>query len=259
VPDQDFKLTSDGTCTAKTYNAGDSCTVGVYFNPQMPGVRNGAVVLYDGLTLPANSVTPISGVGTGPAMGFSPTITTVAGNGTNCIGTTLCGDGGSAVGASLSQPAGTAIDGYGNLYIADPNANRIRMVAGTTTGSYVKGKIYTVAGTGTAGYSGDNGLAVNAKLNQPSGVGVDGAGNLYIADTTNNGLRKVDAGSGKITTFVSGLYFSPKYIAVDLRGQYLHQHVGLEKRGPDHSAGQSRWRGWRVDRDVCLLYVWSFC
>ena len=85
-----------------------------------------------------------------------------------------------------------ALDGSGNLYIADSGNNRIRKVDAA-------GRITTVAGGGTRGFSGDGGLAVGAQLCGPSGVAVDGAGNLYIADNANNRIRKVDA-AGRIST-----------------------------------------------------------
>ena len=115
-------------------------------------------------------------------------ITTVAGDGTWGSG----GDGGAAVAAQLGFPAGVALDGAGNLYIADWLNHRIRKVdsAGTIT---------TVAGDGTEGSGGDGGPATAAQLNLPEGVAVDGAGNLYIADSSNNRIRKVDT-AGVITT-----------------------------------------------------------
>ena len=107
-------------------------------------------------------------------------------------GTDNVGDGGTAAAAYLRWPFDTAVDGAGNLYIADGYNHRIRKVdaAGTIT---------TVAGTGTAGYGGDAGPATAAQLNSPYGVAVDSSGNLYIADTFNNRIRKVDA-AGTITT-----------------------------------------------------------
>ncbi len=110
-------------------------------------------------------------------------ITTVAGIGT--FGS--AGDGGAAVSAQLSSPQGVAVDASGNLYIADTGDSRIRKVA--------NGVITTVAGNGTAGYSGDGGPAVNAQLAGPIGVAVDGGGNLYISDTSNDRVRKVAGGS----------------------------------------------------------------
>ena len=104
------------------------------------------------------------------------------------------GDNGPAVKAELNNPAGVAVDTAGNLYIADSGNNRIRKV---TAGS---GIITTIVGNGSAGYSGDNGPAVNAELNDPTAVVVDTAGNLYIADYKNNRVRKFTVGTGIITT-----------------------------------------------------------
>ena len=109
-------------------------------------------------------------------------VTTVAGNGNQGY----WGDGGAATSAALNTPMGVAVDGQGNLYIADTNNNRIRMVSASS------GRIYTVAGTGTAGYSGDGGPATSAKLNAPSDVFVDSAGNIFIADTFNHVIRRID-------------------------------------------------------------------
>ncbi len=114
-------------------------------------------------------------------------ITTVAGNGTR--GAT--GDGGIATVAQVSSPRGLAVDGSGNLYIADTSNSLIRKVSAAV--------MSRVAGDGTNGYSGDGGPAANAKLFNPFGVGVDSAGNLYISDTANNRVRKITP-SGTIST-----------------------------------------------------------
>ena len=82
----------------------------------------------------------------------------------------------------------------GNIYIADKNNYRIRKVTVST------GIISTIAGTGTESYSGDNGAATSARLNNPYGVGLDTVGNVYIADTYNNRIRKVTISTGIITT-----------------------------------------------------------
>lgn len=104
------------------------------------------------------------------------------------------GDGGSALGsdAILGGDRGIALDPTGNLFIADTGNNRIREVSG--------GNITTVAGTGIAGYSGNNGVATNAMMNNPDGVATDSAGNVYIADTVNLVVRKLTVSTGVITT-----------------------------------------------------------
>jgi len=124
-------------------------------------------------------------------------ITTVAGTGEGGYS----GDGGPAGTAQLNSPSGVAVDGSGNVYIADTQNHRIRRVDAT-------GMIVTIAGTGESGYSGDGGPAVAARLNAPSGVAVDGSGNLYIADTVNERIRRVDS-SGTITTIAgTGMGYS---------------------------------------------------
>ena len=118
----------------------------------------------------------------------SGTITTVAGS--NTVG--YSGDGVSALLTALNLPRSVALDAAGNLYIADTFNHRIRMVA-------LSGIISTIAGNGSAGFSGDGGPATNAQLSYPSGVAVDAAQNVYIADTVNNRIRMI-APSGTITT-----------------------------------------------------------
>src|ERR1700721_465509 len=117
---------------------------------------------------------------------------TVAGTAHAC---NYSGDGGQATSAELSFPQEVALDGAGNLYIADiGNAIVRRVVLGT-------GIITTYAGTpGTAGYSGDTGAATSAQLNSPIAVAVDTTGNLFIADQGNNVIRRVDGTSKVITT-----------------------------------------------------------
>ncbi len=118
------------------------------------------------------------------------TITTVAGNGT--LG--YSGDGGPAVDAQICCALGLAADASGNLYLADTGNYRVRKVA-------ADGTITTVAGNGTPGYSGDGGPATSAQLSRPTGLAVDSAGTLYLAD--NGSLRKVTP-DGTITTVAGG-------------------------------------------------------
>ncbi len=118
-------------------------------------------------------------------------ITTFAGTGADGFS----GDNGPATSAQLSEPRGLAVDSSDNLYIADAYNARIRKVAPA-------GTISTVAGDGAPRFGGDNGPATSASLEFPNGVLVDGAGNIYIADTVNHRIRRVAAGSGIITTVV---------------------------------------------------------
>jgi uncharacterized protein YjiK len=103
-------------------------------------------------------------------------------------------DGRLATLAFLKDPSAVAFDASGNINIVDRGNHRIRMVMKST------GIITTVAGTGTAGYSGDGGLATSALLDGPEGVAVDESGNIYIADSNNHRIRMVTKRTGIITT-----------------------------------------------------------
>ncbi|HEX4168708.1 MAG TPA: choice-of-anchor D domain-containing protein, partial [Bryobacteraceae bacterium] len=126
------------------------------------------------------------------------------------------GDGGLAVKAKLSNPVAVALDGSGNLYIADQGNNVIRKVNAVT------GLIVTVAGGGTGGGTadglGDGGPATNAILSGPNDVAIDGAGNLFIADSFNGLIRRVDAASGIITVALGTGLQDPTGVAVDPAG-----------------------------------------
>ena len=128
------------------------------------------------------------------AVSSSGSISTIAGNGT--AGYT--GDGKGATSATLFNPFSVAVDGSGNVYIADTANNVIRKVSG--------GNITTVAGNQAlgGGFTGDGGAATNAQLDQPGGIALDSAGNLYISDTANQRIRMVSGGT--ITT-IAGIGF----------------------------------------------------
>jgi sugar lactone lactonase YvrE len=117
-------------------------------------------------------------------------ISTVAGTGTQGFS----GDGGPATAATLDSPIGLAIDVSRNLYIADTHNHRIRRIDSTN------GTITTISGTGILGFTGDASKASVATLALPHGITVDAAGNLYIADTANHRIRRIDATTGIIST-----------------------------------------------------------
>ena len=183
------------------------------------------------------------------------------------------GDGGRAVEAQLNFPAGLAVDTANNVYIADFFSQRIRRVD-------TAGTIHTIAGTGEPSYGGDGGRAVEARLSFPSGVAADHAGNVYITDTGNHRIRRVDA-SGTITTIagtgepgyggdggqaVEAQLVNPKGVAVDGSGNlyfanYFNFHIrrvdatgtissvagSNEPCGPGDDCRLSRDRGIAVD------------
>ena len=133
----------------------------------------------------------------------SGTISTVAGNGSQCIQANFpCGDGAAATAAQLNRPEGVFIDGAGNIFIADTHDNVIREVVSST------GKIQAVVGTeaafpctpGTPPTCGDGGVAASAQLNFPSAVFVDNSGDIYIADANSNVIRVVN-NQAKAATF----------------------------------------------------------
>ena len=123
-----------------------------------------------------------------PAAATGPTISTAAGTGV----AGNAGDGGLATSAQLITPAGVTVDGAGDVFVADYGANVVRKIA-------PNGAISTVAGSGTAGYTGDGGAATSARLSQPTDVVVGPNGWLYIADSANHVVRAVRT-NGTITT-----------------------------------------------------------
>ncbi|HXB13589.1 MAG TPA: T9SS type A sorting domain-containing protein [Bacteroidia bacterium] len=152
---------------------------------------------------------------------FSQIITTIAGNGV--LGSS--GDGGQATAAELRYPIDVAVDAVGDIYVVDNTNSKIRAVNSA-------GFIYTVAGNGITGYSGDGGLATGAELSYPTGVALDSFGNIYIADHANERVRKVNK-SGFISTIAgNGVYgysgdggqasvaelWSPTNVAIDASG-----------------------------------------
>ncbi|MGH9740467.1 MAG: choice-of-anchor D domain-containing protein [Candidatus Acidiferrales bacterium] len=189
APNLDFTEVAGGTsCPNVTAGA---CTVEVQFQPTAAGRRQGSVVLSDASGNMLLSIS-LDGTGTQPMAAFTPgIISTFAGGGTGEIT-------GQATSAKLAVPTGVAIDGFGNYYVADQKANKVYKVTPA-------GVISTFAGTGTAGFSGDGGPAINAELNGPMDVIVDGAGYVYISDTNNNVVRMVNT-AGTISTYAGQYY-----------------------------------------------------
>lgn len=227
---QSFSSNSPVNGCVGTFAAGDICTVYVQFAPTKPGPRWFQLTATD--SSQNNSTVGLTGTGVGSLSAITPGIIRTA-SGSSGIGyltglvrdssgntyvsdyianvvmkidihgtvTVVAGisgqsgydgDGALATSAHLYDPMSLAIDSVGNLYIADVLNNVIRKVD-------TNGIITTVAGNGTAGYSGDGGLATDAELDNPLGVLVDRSGSLYIGDTFNNVVRKVDT-NGQIST-----------------------------------------------------------
>jgi NHL repeat len=144
-------------------------------------------------------------------------LTTAAGTGVaGCSG-----DGGPASAARLREPWGLAVDRHGSLYIADAGNHRIRRVA-------PQGLIFTVAGVGGAGFSGDGGPATAAHLDRPLDVAVDSEGNLFLVDSLNGRIRKVGIDGVITTVFHSDgtrddddAHYFPARVAVDAAGNLL--------------------------------------
>ena len=189
-------------CTVGSSNpSGTVCVLPVTFSPAFPGNRP---VPLQVVTSNGNINFALTGTGRGPLAALTPgVIATAAGTGVACAAPTAspaCGDAGTATAATLNSPESIFVDSLGNAWVADTIDNRIRKFS-------VNGTITTVAGTGTAcaapaNTCGDGGLATaaGAQLNNPTGVYVDGAGNLFIADFNDNRIRKVAAGTQILTT-----------------------------------------------------------
>jgi len=155
-------------------------------------------------------------------------ITTAVGTGEKGF----AGDGGPAQAALLNGPFDVAFDSAGNLFFSDTFNHRIRRVDART------GTITTIAGNGEAGYAGDGGPAVQASLNEPYGIAIDRAGNIFVADRLNRRVRRIDAANGTITTLAG-------------TGEPAYSGDG----GPAARAGLAEPNGLALDADERHLYI----
>jgi trimeric autotransporter adhesin len=172
---------------------GVNCVMSIAFSPRYPGVRRVPLAISATVGSTAKGfLLGLTGIGLGPQAGFTPAlITTVAGTGTPGY----TGDGGVATAAEFQQPSAVAVDFQGNLFISDFGKHVVRRVDANTN------IVTTITGNGTAGYSGDFGLATDATLDSPSGLSFDGIDSLYVSDSGNQAVRKIDVITGNITTF----------------------------------------------------------
>jgi Uncharacterized conserved protein len=196
-PNLDFTLSSVGACAT---GVGQICNVSVSFSPRYPGLRFGAIQIFDAGDGHIMATQNISGTGTGSLSVMSPgQITTLAGDG--CLSDGPCPTSGStdATKAALNLPLGEATDAAGNLYISDTGNNRIEKV---DPGWHIT----VIAGNSEiAGSAGDGGAAYSAQISAPSAIAVDGAGNIFFADTGNSAIREINALTQNISTIAGTL------------------------------------------------------
>jgi len=213
-----FFLTAGGPADSRPISSIDTAGI-LREGPPLPSGGSGP----DRLAASPNGTLYVSAMPDVYAIAPDGTVTRIAGNGT--YGNS--GDGGPATSASLTYPAGLTVDANGTLFVADWDAHCVRKIT-------ADGVITTVAGTGASGYSGDNGPATQATLNAPGDVAVDNRGNLYIADSDNNVIRRVTNGTistiagtghagynGDNIPATTALLNTPKGIAVDSNGSVL--------------------------------------
>lgn len=214
------------TTVAGTGVAGTGGAGGPAVNAQLTGPGGIGLDSADNLYIADSSNNRVVRVDAGSGI-----LTLVAGNGVAMF----AGDNGPAVQASVSHPYSVALDAAGNLFISERSSNRIRRVDAAS------GIITTAAGNGTSGWSGDGGPAANASLFFPAGISFDSSGNLYIADTANQRIRRVDGQTGIITTVAGNGAFQiapdgsvavnaslsqPAGVAVDRSGNVFISELG---------------------------------
>jgi large repetitive protein len=228
---QDFTDAGSDTCVAGTaYTAGESCTINVTFTPKFAGSRYGAVVLNDNS---GNAIATgyLQGTGIGPQINFLP-ISVLSGN-----------EG--KLGGGFSNPSGAAVDGNGNVYVADNGNNAVKKIPPgctsascvTTLGGGFNGPVYPAVDGGGNVYVTDSdnnavkeipsGCAsascvatLGGGFSIPTGVAVDGSGNVYVTDHSNNAVKKIPPGcaSASCVTTLGGGFLYPEGVAVDGSG-----------------------------------------
>ena len=197
----DFANAAGSTCTPQTYSSATTCTVNVSFTPKYPGLRMGAVVFFSGANNTGTilSTTYISGVGIGPQVAFNPAPAIAIGPTVGRL--------------TLNLPFGVAVDGAGDLFIADTDNNRV---------------VELPAGGGAAIAIGPT--VGSLTLNYSFGVAVDGAGDLFIADAVNNRVVELPAGGGPaivLSPTVNGAQMTnPVGVTVDSAGDLFIADFG---------------------------------
>jgi sugar lactone lactonase YvrE len=170
---------------------------------------------------------------------------------TTIAGTTpgFSGDNALATAAQLNLPTALALDDAGNLYLADTGNHRIRKITATT------GIITTIAGTGTQGFSGDTGLATSATIDSPTGLALDTANNLYLADTHNHRIRKITAITGIITTIagIGAPGFSGDTAAATASTLALPHGLTIDAKGNLYLADTANHRIRRIDATTGII------
>ncbi|MDR3736883.1 MAG: Ig-like domain repeat protein, partial [Acidobacteriaceae bacterium] len=188
----DYSITGTPACVLNGDGTTD-CTVAVRFSPTLPGIDNATLKV--NTTLGATTSLQLTGQGTVATVGIDPGVTAL-------------------LPATVKAANGVAVDAVGNAVIADTGNNRVLYYNALTATTSV------IAGSTTAGYTGDNGAATSATLNAPKGVAFDAAGNIYIADTGNNAIRRINVATGIIKTIGGGTTTVCTLTSSDALGNY---------------------------------------
>jgi len=215
APNLDFTIGAGSTCAVQDYASATTCTVNVTFTPRFPGLRLGAVVFFSEASNTGRVLgsEPIYGTGTGPQIALETSVKYETFGQSFIVLSTGTAISPTVNGLGLGYPAGVAVDSAGDLFIADPNNDRV---------------VEVPAGGGAATAIDPT---VNGKaLDGPSSVAVDGAGDLFISDSGNERVVEMPAGGGTpiaIAPTVSGLGLNgPGALAVDKAGDLFIADTG---------------------------------